>query len=378
MASKKADDKKATEKPEGKILKTSDKRKTAEKDNKSAKADTDKKKIIRKTKKASEDEMEEATKYTPYKKKAKVSFKVFLFSFLIIAVFLTLNQLIFHIPGVPTWDSVFSGESPTFSIPSGEMQVHFIDVGQGDSALIVTEGKIVLIDSGEKEYSHTVIEYVEKLGISKLDIIIGSHPHSDHIGSMFQIVDKFEVGELILPKMTKDMIPDTSCYADLIRSADKKKVKVSFVRGGEKIKLSDGCSMDILAPVSDYDDLNNYSIVCKLVHGENSFLFTGDIETSAEYDVVESGADISVDVLKVPHHGSATSSSYKFLKTVRPTYAVISVGSPNDYGHPNKTIFERYEEFDCKRYRTDMNGDIVFKSDGVELKIETENKNGYV
>lgn len=320
----------------------------------------------------------EETQYTPYKKKVKISFKGFLISFLIIALFLTLNQFIFHIPGVPTWESVFSDEKPSFSIPTGEMQVHFIDVGQGDSTLIVTEKKVVLIDSGETEYGNTVIEYIEKLGISKLDIVIGSHPHSDHIGSLSQVVDKFDVDRLILPKMTKDMIPDTVCYTNLIRSADKKKAKVSFVRGGEELVLSDDCRIDILAPVSDYDDLNNYSVVCKLIHGENSFLFTGDIETSAEYDVVESGADLSADVLKVPHHGSATSSSYKFLKTVRPTYAVISVGSPNDYGHPNKAVFERYKEFECKRYRTDVNGDIVFKSDGVKLIIETENKNSHV
>jgi len=256
--------------------------------------------------------------------------------------------------------------------------VHFIDVGQGDSTLIVTEEKIVLIDSGETEYDGVVKEYIKNLGITKIDIVIGTHPHSDHIGSMSKVVDGVDVSEIILPKMTKDMIPATKCYNDLLESADKKEAKVRFVRAGERLKLSEGCIIDILAPVSDYDDLNNYSITCKLVHGENSFLFTGDIETSAEYDIVESGADLSVDVLKVPHHGSATSSSYKFLKEVRPTYAVFHVGSPNDYGHPNENIYDRYKEFGCKRYRTDVNGNIVFKSDGTKLSIETENKNGHV
>lgn len=350
-------------------------------DYKARKPEQEKKNIFKKSDKAvkkKKSDDDEENQYTPYKKKAKISFKGFLISFLIIALFLTLNQFILHIPGVPTWESVFSDETPSFSIPTGEMQVHFINVGQGDSALIVTEDKTILIDSGETEYGKTVIEYIEKLGISKLDIIIGSHPHSDHIGSMSQVVDKFDVDELILPKMTKDMIPDTVCYTDLIRSADKKKAKISYVRAGEKLEISEGCWIDILAPVSDYDDLNNYSIVCKLIHGENSFLFTGDIETSAEYDIVESGAELNVDVLKVPHHGSATSSSYKFLKTVRPTYIVISVGSPNDYGHPNKAVYDRYKEFNCKRYRTDVNGSIVFKSDGVKLTIETENKNSHV
>ncbi|MBE6881126.1 MAG: MBL fold metallo-hydrolase [Ruminococcaceae bacterium] len=318
------------------------------------------------------------SEYTPYKKKAKISLKGFLISFLIIALFLTLNQFLFHIPGVPTWESVFAEEIPDFSIPTGEVQVHFIDVGQGDSTLIVTEEKIVLIDSGETEYDGVVKEYIKNLGITKIDIVIGTHPHSDHIGSMSKVVDGVDVSEIILPKMTKDMIPATKCYNDLLESADKKEAKVRFVRAGERLKLSEGCIIDILAPVSDYDDLNNYSITCKLVHGENSFLFTGDIETSAEYDIVESGADLSVDVLKVPHHGSATSSSYKFLKEVRPTYAVFHVGSPNDYGHPNENIYDRYKEFGCKRYRTDVNGNIVFKSDGTKLSIETENKNGHV
>ncbi len=316
--------------------------------------------------------------YSTYKKKAKISLKGFLISFLIITLFLTLNQFIFHIPGVPTWESVFSETIPEFSVPTGEMQVHFINVGQGDSTLIVTGDKTVLIDSGETEYDGVVKEYIKNLGITKIDIVIGSHPHSDHIGSMSKVVDGVDVGEIILPKMTKDMIPATKCYNDLLESADKKNIKVRFVRAGERLKISEDCIIDILAPVSDYDDLNNYSITCKLVHGENSFLFTGDIETSAEHDIVESGANLSVDVLKVPHHGSATSSSYKFLKEVRPTYAVFHVGSPNDYGHPNKNIYDRYKEFDCKRYRTDVNGNIVFKSDGTKLTIETENKNGHV
>ena len=255
--------------------------------------------------------------------------------------------------------------------------MHFINVGQGDSTLIVTEDKVVLIDSGETGYDGVVRDYITSLGITKLDIVIGSHPHSDHIGSMSKVVDGLEVDEIILPKMTRDMIPATECYTKLLRSADSKKAKVRFVKGYENISLSEDCNIEILAPVSDYDDLNNYSIVCKLIHEENSFLFTGDIETSAEYDIVESGADLSSDVLKVPHHGSATSSSYKFLKAVRPTYAVFHVGSPNDYGHPNDKIYERYEEFDCKRYRTDVHGNIVFKSDGTKISIETENKNGH-
>lgn len=312
-------------------------------------------------------------RFSPYKK------KVIFYSAisLVIALFLTLNQFWLKIPNAPTWESLIEGSYPEFALPEGEVQVHFIDVGQGDCSLVVTDDKTMLIDSGETENAGDVLDYIKSIGIKRLDVIIASHPHSDHIGAMSSVVDNIDVGQLLLPSMSKDITPETNWYAELLRSADSKAVDVNFVKVGESIILSENCKVEVLAPVNDYDSLNNYSIVCKLIHGENSFLFTGDIETAAEYDLVESGADLNVDVFKVPHHGSATSSSYKLLKTVRPTYAVFTIGSPNSYNHPNKNIYERYKAFNCKRYRTDINGNIVFKSDGTELKVETEFNNEY-
>ncbi len=256
-------------------------------------------------------------------------------------------------------------------IQQGNIEVHFIDVGQGDCELIITENKCVLIDSGEREFAGTVTDYLKSLGVRKLDYIICSHPHSDHIGSMSMIINEFEADYLLLPKIQKNTKPETGTYDELINSCKKNDVNIIYVNNkSDDILLENNCYIDLIAPAGDYEDLNNYSIVAKLYHGENTFLFTGDIEVSAEYDISEMDVDISSDVIKVPHHGSSTSSSYRFLKLVRPQYAVIEVGADNDYNHPVKSILNRYKEFGTDIFRTDIDGTIVFLSDGRLLYVK--------
>ncbi len=262
-------------------------------------------------------------------------------------------------------------------VADGEVQVHFIDVGQGDSELIVSEDFAILIDSGEREYAGTVYQYINTLGIKRLDYIICSHPHSDHIGGMYLIIEELDVGTVLLPEMTDDIIPTTSSYGNLLRSIEANGCELKTVKAGEDITLNDECRLEILAPVRNYDDLNNYSIVCRFLHGQNSFLFTGDIESEAENDIIKSGAELNSDVIKVPHHGSNTSSTYYFLKKVLPDYAVFEVGASNDYEHPHKEPYGRYGDMSCKRFRTDLNGTIVFISDGRTLKYVTENNNDF-
>ena len=319
-----------------------------------------------------------ATAGAPQKNTGKTVSLTGLVLIILIALFITLNQFAFKFDGVPRWDDLFGlgGTAESYNV-SGKAQVHFIDVGQGDCELILTGNHAVLIDSGERDYSGTVYQYLENLGVKKLDLVICTHPHSDHIGGMYDIIGRVETEKIIMPKVKDEIVPTTSSYTKLLNAAVKNNIQIEYAKAGMQIALDD-CRLEIYAPLNDYDDLNNYSVACRLVHGENTFLFTGDIEKIAESDILKSGADLSAKVLKVPHHGSSTSSSYSFLKAVMPEYAVFEVGSPNDYGHPHDEIFARYEEFGCKRYRTDINGSIVFTSDGSTLSIKTENGNDYM
>lgn len=255
---------------------------------------------------------------------------------------------------------------------AGEISVHYIDVGQGDCALVKTDGMNVLIDSGEYTAAEDVIAYLSDMGIDRLDMVIASHPHSDHIGSMNRVIDKFGADVVVMPKLTAEMIPTTSSYEKLLKSVKKCGGKIEYAKVGSVYELAEGCELEIIAPLKDYDDLNNYSIVARLRHGSKSFLFTGDIEKTAERDILESGADISADVLKIAHHGSRTSSLKAFLQAVAPEYAVISVGSPNDYGHPHKETTKLLNKLGITVCRTDRSGTITFISDGESLRVETQ------
>lgn len=291
-------------------------------------------------------------------------------------IFIELNTRFFKIEGVPTWDEIFQavdlangGEKV-----EGDLTVHFIDVGQGDCQLIKTASKSVLIDCGEREYYPDVIEYLKSQEITRLDYVIITHPHSDHAGGMSYILEEFDIGALIMPKMKDSMIPTTNTYMRILKAVESKKIDLEYAVPGREYKLDDA-KMTVLSPLNDYGDLNNYSVSVRLVHGENSFMFTGDMEAKAEKDLLQSGADVSAKVLKVGHHGSSSSTSQDFLDAVDPQYAVIGVGSPNDYGHPHKETVKRLESKNIEIYRTDQNGHIIFVSDGKSFNILTKESN---
>lgn len=244
------------------------------------------------------------------------------------------------------------------------LQVHFIDVGQGDSILIQVNNKNLLIDSGPNKSEDKLKKYLKKLNISKFDYIIATHPHEDHIGNMSYIINNFDVLNFYAPKVENS----TKAFETMVESLIRKDLKIKVLKANIKsIDLGKNIVVDVFSPLSNsYEDLNNYSPIVKISYGNTSFLFTGDAEELSENEVLNAGFDLKCDVLKIGHHGSSSSTSENFLKASNPSIAVISVGEDNTYGHPTDTVLSRLKE--TKIYRTDINGNIVITSDGLSLK----------
>lgn len=254
---------------------------------------------------------------------------------------------------------------------TAEVNVQFLDVGQGDCALIQDHDKTVLIDGGVPDQGTSVLYHLEKQGIKKIDIMIGSHPHSDHIGGLVEVLKRMPTSMLILPGIPESLTPTTKVYTDLLKTASEKNVTVKMAKVGDVYPLSRG-NLEILGPVKEYTDLDNESIIAKFTDRNNSFLFTGDAKATAEKDLLASGENLKSLVLKVGHHGSNTSSTKDFLAAVNPKCCVISVGKDNSYGHPSKSVLDRLAENpDRKVYRTDVDRTVIVESDGNQIKIKT-------
>ncbi len=250
-----------------------------------------------------------------------------------------------------------------------ELKVHFLDVGQGDSILIqFPNGRNMLVDAGGNDDASTVVNYLKKTGVVQVDYLVGTHPHEDHIGSMDTVIDNFQIGEVIMPKATTT----TRTFRDVLEAIDRKGLQIRPAKAGTSI-LEDGLlSAKILAPCGDdYVKLNNYSVVIKVTYGEVSFLLLGDAEALSEKEILESGAGIKADVLKVGHHGSNSSTSAPYLKSVGPRYAVISVGYGNDYQHPHQVVLNRLKKGGIEVLRTDERGTVLFTTNGKELSFTT-------
>jgi len=251
------------------------------------------------------------------------------------------------------------------------LSVWFFDIGQGDAILIQTPGgRQVLIDGGPGQ------DIVEKLSSAmpffdrSIDIVVATHPDADHIGGLIDVLKKYDVEYVIWNGVSKDNDVFTAFEREVLRE------QAQVIKGDEnlQIKIGDTISMKILYPpegLSKTEKSNNTSIVFRMRHNTNNFLFTGDMEKEVEKALVDSGIKLESKVLKVPHHGSKTSSSFEFVETVRPQLAVIQVGARNSYGHPHQKTLETFRALDIPVLRTDKNGDILVKSDGHFLKIKT-------
>lgn len=264
--------------------------------------------------------------------------------------------------GVGYLNGVITVTSPKASVAMAA-EVHFIDVGQGDSILIKSGGKAVLIDAGEAENGPAVVNYLKAQGVFALDLVIGTHPHADHIGGLADVLNAFPVAKVI----DSGVAHTTQTYIDYLSLIRQKNIPFE-TPSGQSIGLGEGARLDVLGPVREYEDLNNSSVVTRLVVGQVSFLLTGDMQQDAEADLV-AVKDLKSTILKVGHHGSSTSTSAAFLAEVNPEAAVISVGEGNSYGHPTAGTLARLTSVDV--FRTDEQGTIVITTDGTTYYVNT-------
>ena len=260
------------------------------------------------------------------------------------------------------WQSA-EGRKNTVNVPMDGLYVHYIDVGQGDSELVCCNGEYMLIDAGEPDASDAVLEYLDALGIDRLDYLVCTHGHSDHCGGLDAVVESLGV-ETVFPSPYAGDSPSYEIFTDAVYDAG---LELTVPALGESYRLGEA-SFSFIGPLEDYDNLNDDSLVMRLEYGDTSFLFTGDMTSKAEKDLINDGADLRCDVLKVGHHGSSGSSCYQFLYEAQPGIGVISCEKGNSYGHPHEETLSRLNDADVTVYRTDLEGSIVIFSDGMKVE----------
>ena len=252
----------------------------------------------------------------------------------------------------------------------GQLVVHMIDVGQADCFLLVQDGMTAMVDCGTRSSGKDAVAYLQELGVTKINYVIGTHPHDDHMGGMYDVITNFEVGTVIIPDSREGDIT-ANWYMKLMNELQTGEYEVHYAQEGDIYELEDAV-MQVLAAETDVSNTNNYSIVMKVSFGQMDMIMTGDAETEIEEKILESGVNIDAEILKLGHHGSDTSNSEAFLDAISPEYGLISSGVGNKYEHPIKEIMERLEEREIEVYRTDESGSVVMTltTDSVSFSCE--------
>jgi len=262
--------------------------------------------------------------------------------------------------------------APSVVVPEGsDFAVHFIDVGQADASLVICDGKTMLIDGGNVADSSVIYSYLKQNNITHLDYMIATHPHEDHIGGLSGALSFATVGVAYSPVKSYD----SDVFRTFVKHLSNRGVTVTVPQVNDTFMLG-SAECTVLAVNTDDKDINNTSIVLRIVYGETSFLFTGDAEREVETALVARGAELESTVLKVGHHGSHSSTSYMFLREIMPKFAVIHVGEGNDYGHPTEEVLSRLRDADVTLYRTDIHGNIICVSTGTEVIFASEKNSG--
>lgn len=249
---------------------------------------------------------------------------------------------------------------------SDTLKVYITDVGQADSILIRDGNYNMLIDAGNNSDGEKLVKYYKELGITSFKYVFASHPHEDHIGGMDDIINNFDIENFYMP----DKLSTTKTFEDMLDALERKNLKYIVPKVNDKLSLNNS-NIDVIYVGSDESDINDSSIVLKLNYFSNSFLFTGDLGSNKEKEILNSGANIKADVLKVGHHGSSYSTASLFLDKVNPSFAAISVGKNNIYKHPASSTLEKLNKRGIKVYRTDLDGTILFESNGKDISVST-------
>lgn len=261
-----------------------------------------------------------------------------------------------------------AGGNSSYLPTEGEMAVHFIDVGQADCTLVISEGEAMLIDAGNQPDDDLIISYLNSLGIDELKYIVFTHPHEDHIGSGEAIINAFDVEKIFMLDEY-----DEGIEGYLKEEIEYLGIETEAPYPGDVAMLGE-CGIDFLGPIYDYDDANDDSICLRITHGDNSMMFTGDAGSRPERDMIDEGMDLETDLLHAGHHGSSTSNSYYFLRESNPRYVVISCEEDNMYGHPHEEALSRFNDLGAEVFRTDTQGTIIAVSDGKTFRFNTEGK----
>lgn len=250
--------------------------------------------------------------------------------------------------------------------------VHMIDVGNADCFLIEQGEHAMLIDAGEADTADEVLDYLRARDIDRLELVIATHPHADHIGGMATVIDRIEIDRFVMQPVPEALIPTTACYRHMLDALGAATdICVIDATSGGDFPLGDA-TVTVFPCLTDCDDLNNYSVVCRITYKERSFLMMGDAEKEVENALLDSGFPLSSDVLKVGHHGSQTSSQTDFLRAVCPSVALISCGADNSYGHPHGETLRKLSDLNAVYYRADLCGTTVISTDGSNLFVQTE------
>lgn len=248
----------------------------------------------------------------------------------------------------------------------GNLMLNMIDVNQADCFLLVQDDEVALIDCGMIITANDVVKYIESLGITKINYVFGTHPHEDHWGGMYEILNNFEIGKIIIPKVKKGEVT-SDWYIKTMKKIKQDNYEIEYAKVGQIYNLGDAI-IKVIGPISQPEEnINNYSTVLKVSFGKMDIIMTGDAEKEVEKEILASGENIDAEILKVGHHGSSTSTTTKFLEAIDPEYALISTG--NRYGHPNETTMEKLKEREIEVYRTDQNGTVIVTISSNNIKF---------
>ena len=287
-------------------------------------------------------------------------------------IFALLMALLFLLTGCQIEDIL--GGPPATEPPVSDqiLRVHYLDVGQADCIFIEYGDFTMLIDGGNKADGSMVVSYLEQQGVQELDAVVCTHAHEDHVGGLPSVLAVYPAKAVYAPTRTHS----SNIFDDFVYYVDQQGLQITIPSPGDTIE-AEGLEITVLGPVESYSDPNNTSIVIMLEHGDNRFLLTGDMEQEAESDMLDywgDSFDWSADVLKAGHHGSDTSTGYRFLNAVMPAHTVISVGEGNSYGHPGETTLSRLEDAESIVYRTDLLGTVIAASDGKTVTMTWGNQ----